>query len=351
MKGKWYIYHTVNLINGHDYVGKRKHVETESPLTERYAGSGSLIKQAINKYGRENFKKEILDDLIDTDQDASIKEIIWIAYYKYNDKAYYNLCYDIDSKRIQKLFNSEEFKNFNYKLNNNLPFEDSYKSLINFVINMVGGPDLKGLESFYNGMTEDQHKTWGERISAGVKRYYQNIDPETRKEISLKMSKSQKDYFYNRESKEHKETKSRKSSLNLGKVWKLIGPDGNEFEVRGLSLWCRDTFGEKYESARSCLQMYKKYKGYKLIGLAENNEINEAKKDVFYKGKAGIFKLRNPEGKLIYIKNLNEWCSKIFDCSEKSPLYFALQLRNRKKYKGYEIIERLYELPEGITLE
>lgn len=68
MKGTWYIYRIINNLNGKDYVGKRKHQDSDSPLEERYMGSGKLIKEAIVKYGRENFKKEILDDEIKTDK-------------------------------------------------------------------------------------------------------------------------------------------------------------------------------------------------------------------------------------------------------------------------------------------
>ena len=49
------IYKTSNLINGRIYVGKDKH---NNP---KYLGSGNILNQAINKYGIENFQKEILE--------------------------------------------------------------------------------------------------------------------------------------------------------------------------------------------------------------------------------------------------------------------------------------------------
>ena len=54
---KWagFVYETTNNINGKRYVG----LSTKS-TTDGYLGSGTLIKAAIEKYGRENFSREIL---------------------------------------------------------------------------------------------------------------------------------------------------------------------------------------------------------------------------------------------------------------------------------------------------
>jgi len=52
------LYKTTNLINGKIYIGV--HTETKWPEVDRYLGSGLVLKQAIEKYGRKNFKREIL---------------------------------------------------------------------------------------------------------------------------------------------------------------------------------------------------------------------------------------------------------------------------------------------------
>jgi len=49
------IYLTTNLINGKKYLGKDEYNR------KSYLGSGITLKKAIKKYGKENFKKEILE--------------------------------------------------------------------------------------------------------------------------------------------------------------------------------------------------------------------------------------------------------------------------------------------------
>lgn len=65
------VYKTTNLINGKIYVGQ------DSKNNPEYLGSGVIIKKAISKYGKQNFKKEILD-VAKTKEELDNKEIFWI---------------------------------------------------------------------------------------------------------------------------------------------------------------------------------------------------------------------------------------------------------------------------------
>lgn len=65
------IYKTTNLINNKIYVGQDKN---NCPI---YLGSGKVLKQAIKKYGIENFKKEILE-FCESKEQLNEREIFWI---------------------------------------------------------------------------------------------------------------------------------------------------------------------------------------------------------------------------------------------------------------------------------
>lgn len=80
----YYVYLTTNLINNKKYVGQHK-----GTLTDSYLGSGVVLTKAIQKYGKENFNKTVLE--ICNKGTIDEREKYWIAYYNavQNDD-YYN---------------------------------------------------------------------------------------------------------------------------------------------------------------------------------------------------------------------------------------------------------------------
>ena len=114
------IYKTTNLINSKIYVGQ------DSKNNYNYLGSGIIIKKAIKKYGKENFKKEIIEycndkqkldnvDYVDTEiivddlylkilhRSADIQGLEYFSSFLKNGKM------TVDDIR-EKLLNSEEYK-------------------------------------------------------------------------------------------------------------------------------------------------------------------------------------------------------------------------------------------------
>jgi hypothetical protein len=81
-----YFYRVVNLITENFYYGVHK----TSNLNDMYMGSGKYIKNAIKKYGKENFKREILK-FFNTFEEALDYEAKIVNDNVLNDPKCYNL--------------------------------------------------------------------------------------------------------------------------------------------------------------------------------------------------------------------------------------------------------------------
>jgi hypothetical protein len=79
------VYRTQNLVNGKYYLGVHK---TSYPY-DRYLGSGTVITNAVNKYGRPAFLKNVCF-VFDTPEEAFAKEFELIETYREDP-----LCYNI----------------------------------------------------------------------------------------------------------------------------------------------------------------------------------------------------------------------------------------------------------------
>lgn len=81
------IYKTTNKIDGKIYIGKHK----TNDLDDGYIGSGKYLKHAIEKYGIENFKKEILFQF-DNEDETNAKEAELVTEEFVKEDTNYNLC-------------------------------------------------------------------------------------------------------------------------------------------------------------------------------------------------------------------------------------------------------------------
>jgi len=73
------IYKTTNCINGKIYIGKYE------GSRETYLGSGTYLRRAILKHGRDNFKRTTID-FAENRQDLNRKEKFWISFFNAKDR-------------------------------------------------------------------------------------------------------------------------------------------------------------------------------------------------------------------------------------------------------------------------
>jgi group I intron endonuclease len=79
------VYMTINLVNNKKYIG------IDSKNNPDYLGSGKILKKAIEKYGRENFQKILLEEC-NSKEELFEKEKEWIGFFNaVNDKEFYNI--------------------------------------------------------------------------------------------------------------------------------------------------------------------------------------------------------------------------------------------------------------------
>ena len=97
-----FIYITTNLINGKKYIGQRKFVDYGGKKWIDYLGSGKLLKEAIDKYGRDNFYREIVA-IAYSKEELNNLEINFIKEHNATkDRNYYNITKGGDSGIGQK---------------------------------------------------------------------------------------------------------------------------------------------------------------------------------------------------------------------------------------------------------
>lgn len=86
-----FIYITTNMCNGKRYLGQRRFDNREK--WKYYIGSGAAFKQAINKYGRENFIRNIID-IAYSEEELNKKEYEYSVFLNVVESHdWYNLVY------------------------------------------------------------------------------------------------------------------------------------------------------------------------------------------------------------------------------------------------------------------
>ena len=84
-----FIYITTNLINNKKYIGKCIYSRQNNWRT--YLGSGIYLKRSIEKYGKVNFKREILKEAFNEEELNVLEEEAIKEYDAVNSSEFYNL--------------------------------------------------------------------------------------------------------------------------------------------------------------------------------------------------------------------------------------------------------------------
>jgi group I intron endonuclease len=162
-----YIYLTTNTINNKKYIGM-----CSRPLesTKTYLGSGKLLHEAIKKYGRDAFKREILETCT-TFEKLCEAEYMWIKKLGADTSdEYYNL-------NIGGLGgNSETLKKYWRSLS-----KDQRKQVRNWRGYFKNNPPIGDKNYWYKKST-----------SKIVKKVWENRSEEERKSIGKKTSETRK---------------------------------------------------------------------------------------------------------------------------------------------------------------
>ena len=178
----YYIYRIENLLNGHDYIGKKKRLKTIDPLVDNYFGSGIRIKEAISKYGIQNFKKEILEDNLSM-ENASMREVYWISKYKKEGKAYYNISPGLEGLPKENIDINKEII-FQYKKHLSNKIKESWASLTDKEYEARTASIKRGWEN----LSSEEKKEFREMRSSIQKKVCENISKEEKESINKKRS-------------------------------------------------------------------------------------------------------------------------------------------------------------------
>lgn len=104
-----YVYLTTNLVNGKRYVGQKK---SDVFLYEKYLGSGKSLKLAVEKYGKENFKVELIE-WCESKEQLDDREKYWINYYNAcKSRNFYNIAIGGEGGDITLGYTEDEYKLF-----------------------------------------------------------------------------------------------------------------------------------------------------------------------------------------------------------------------------------------------
>lgn len=105
-----FIYMTTNLVNGMKYIGKCEYARSNG--WEDYLGSGKILKHAIKKYGRTNFKREILIEASTAEELDMLEQYYIAGYDACNSDEFYNIATGGEGGNTRRGYTEEQYQEY-----------------------------------------------------------------------------------------------------------------------------------------------------------------------------------------------------------------------------------------------
>lgn len=188
-----YFYKITNNINGHYYYG----VHNTNNLGDGYMGSGLKLQDAFDKYGIENFSKEIIK-MFDTTKEAFEYENQIVTEELVNSKECYNIACGGRGGDLYDYYVTIKNKNGNIECVRKSDAPDNAEIIYNgYSRSDSNKKDISnGVLKYYNTEEEKLRK---EEIKKDRRRYW---DSEEGMEMREKLSKMNKEYYQTEKGKD-----------------------------------------------------------------------------------------------------------------------------------------------------
>ncbi len=210
----FYVYKVTNTINGKFYIGKR--ASTVEPHQDvRYLGSGKLIMQAVKKFGKDSFSKEIIA-ILESEEACFAMERELVTEDILKDPDCYNLCVggrgrigpmkNLSEESRKRMGDSRRGKSLSEKQRQTL--SESHKGKIHTKgWHHTETAKAKMSEAKLGKCLSEEHK---EKLSQNSARKGKLLSQEMKDQISKKLKGQQK-------RKHTPEERAKNSERNLGK--------------------------------------------------------------------------------------------------------------------------------------
>lgn len=170
-----FVYITTNLINGKKYLGKH------NGKNKNYLGSGTLLKKAIEKYGRENFSIQIVQECSTEEETYELEKKLSLKFNVVESVEWYNMKVGgegFSSGKFHPMFGvpkSEQHKIKLSKANIGKKLSDETKQKISLRFRGSNNPCF--------GLKVQNHPAYGHKKSEICKKIYQK---KSKVELNLK---------------------------------------------------------------------------------------------------------------------------------------------------------------------